>query len=133
MRDGDQLRPLRDQLVELVDDELAAVGHRRPRQNRAFPLAQEMPRHDIGVVLHDRDEDFVALADPGFAERPRDEIDGARGIAREDDLVRMLGVEEAAHRFARSLVMLGRRRSRDNAARDARWRIRSDRRDPSPR
>jgi hypothetical protein len=30
--------------------------------HRALALAQEMPGHDVGMVLHDREHDLVALA-----------------------------------------------------------------------
>ena len=60
---------------------------RRPLQHRALALAQEVPRHDVGVVLHDREHDLVALADLRAAEGLRDEVDGLGGVAGEDDLV----------------------------------------------
>ena len=48
-----------------------------------------MPRHDVGVVLHDREHDLVALADlKCCAERVGDEVDRLGRVAREDDLVR---------------------------------------------
>ena len=65
MRDGDELGARGDQLDELVEQEFAVVGDRRPFQHRAMPLAQEMPGHDIGVVLHDGEHDLVALPDMG--------------------------------------------------------------------
>ena len=75
----------------------------------ALALAQEMPRHDVGVVLHDREHDLVARLDALAAERIGDEVDRLGGVAREDDLLGALGVEEAAHLLARALVGLGRR------------------------
>jgi hypothetical protein len=36
-----------------------------------LPLAVEMPRHDVGMMLHDREHDLVALADHHAAERRR--------------------------------------------------------------
>ena len=55
----------RQQPLELVEQELAVVGDRRPLQHRAVALAQEVPGHDVGVMLHDRQHDLVALADVG--------------------------------------------------------------------
>ena len=40
--------------------EIAVVVDRRPFEHRALALAQEMPGHDVGVVLHDREHDLVA-------------------------------------------------------------------------
>ena len=60
-----------------------------------------MPGHDIGVVLHNRENDFVALADLGHApKRIRNEIDRFGGITRKNDLVRAGRIEETPHRLA---------------------------------
>ena len=56
-----------EQLLERVEQEVAVVGDRRPFQHRALPLAQEVPGHDVGVVLHDGEHDLVALADHACA------------------------------------------------------------------
>ncbi len=66
-------------------------------------------------------------------ERIGDEIDRLGGVAGEDDLLAARGVEEAAHRLARALVAPRSRRWRGSAARDARWRIRTCRRDRAGR
>ena len=110
--------------LELLEREGAVVVDVDPLQHRALALAQEMPGHDVGVVLHDREHDLVALADMGEAERGGDEVDRLGRRAGEDDLVGRGGVEEAR---ARSRAPPRRRRSRrwrDNAGRDARWHIR---------
>ena len=60
MGDGDHLGARADQLLEFVDEEIALVVDRRPFDHRALALAQEMPRHDVGMVLHDREHDLVA-------------------------------------------------------------------------
>ncbi len=108
MRDGDELGARRQQPLELLEQQLAAVGDRRPFQHRTVALAMEVPGDDVGVMLHDRQDDLVALADAG-EERIGDEVDRRRGVAREDDLIGAAGVEEAAHGFARILEALRRR------------------------
>jgi hypothetical protein len=60
LRDRDQLGARRQQLLEFVDQEIAFVVDRRPFDHRAVALAQEMPGHDVGMVLHDREHDLVA-------------------------------------------------------------------------
>ena len=75
-----------DQLLEFVDEEMALVVDRRPFDHRALALAQKMPGHDVGVVLHDRENDLVAFLDALAAERIGDEIDRLGGVAGEDDL-----------------------------------------------
>src|ERR1019366_4968202 len=63
-----------------------------------------MPWNDIGVVLHDREDDLVALLDEGLAEGGSDQIDRFGRRFREDDLVYRAGVEEGAHAFPRRLI-----------------------------
>ena len=92
-----------EQLLEFVEEEIAVVVDRRPFDDGAAALAMEMPGHDIGMVLHDREHDLVALADHHAAEALRHEIDRLGGVAGEDDLVLGRRVEEAAHAFARIL------------------------------
>ena len=75
MRQGDQLGLRRQQRRELLQQELAVVGDRRPFQHHAAPLAMKMPRHDVGVMLHDRQHHFVARAQHLPAERRRNQID----------------------------------------------------------
>ena len=87
--------------------EMALVVDRRPLDHRALALAQEMPRHDVGVMLHDREHDLVARLDALAAERVGDEVDGLGGIAGEDDLFLAPGIEEGRHFLARALVSLG--------------------------
>ena len=60
--DRDHLGARGQQLLEFVEQEIAVVVDRRPFDHRAMPLAQEMPGHDVGVVLHDREHDLVARA-----------------------------------------------------------------------
>ena len=93
----------------------------------ALALAVEMPGHDVGVVLHDRDDDLVALAEI-HAVGAGDEVDALGGVAREDDLLHAWRIEEAARRLARVLVAGGGGVGEDSAARDGRWRIPSCRR-----
>ena len=57
----------RQQLLEFVDQEIAVVVDRRPFDHGAMALAQEMPGHDVGVVLHDREHDLVAGLDVRLA------------------------------------------------------------------
>ena len=88
-------------------------------------LAEQLPRHDVRVVLHRRDEHLVAGADVGVAPGARDQVDALGGVAREDDLAHRPRVDERAHLLARAFV---RRRSRARSAcarRDGRWRCRA--------
>jgi hypothetical protein len=48
---------------KFVEHQLAAIVDGRDLQVRAFFFAENLPRDDVRVVLHGRDEDFVACAD----------------------------------------------------------------------
>ena len=104
LRDRHHLGARRQKLLEFVEQEIAVVIDRRPFDDGALPLAQEMPRHDVGVVLHDRQHHLVALLQPRAAEGRRDEIKRLGGVAGEDDLFLARRVEERAHGLARRLV-----------------------------
>ena len=52
LRDGDELGFRRQRLFEFIERKIAFVIDIDPSQHRAFALAQEMPRHDIGMMLH---------------------------------------------------------------------------------
>ena len=107
MSDGDHLGARCEQRLEFVEQQLAVVGDRRPFQDRALPLLQEIPGHDIGMVLHDGEHDLVALPDMRGAIGACNEVDGFRGIAGEDDLGIRACIDEAAHRLPRLLEIGG--------------------------
>ena len=65
-------------LLEFVDEEIALVVDWCPFDHGALALAQEVPGHDVGVVLHDREDDLVPLPDRHAAEGIRDEVDRPR-------------------------------------------------------
>ena len=52
VRDGNDLRPLRDQLVVIFHPQGAVVRHPRPLQFHALVILDEEPRHVVRVVLH---------------------------------------------------------------------------------
>ena len=106
--DGDDPGARAQKLLEFLDEEIAVIVDRRPFDHGAPAFAMEMPGHDIGMMLEDREHDLIALADHHPAEGLRHQIDRLGGIAGEDDLVRRRRVDEAAHAFARILESLGR-------------------------
>ena len=67
-----------------------------------------MPRHDVGVVLHDRNDDLVALADIRLTPGRRHQVDRLGGAAGENDLLAATGVEELCDPLAAALIALGR-------------------------
>ena len=67
MRDRDKLGARAEKLLEFLDQEIAVVIDGRPFDHRAVALPQEMPGHDVGMVLHDREHDLIAGLDVRLA------------------------------------------------------------------
>ena len=67
-------------------------------------VREHLPGHDVRVVLHLGDHDLVAGADVGAAPALRDQVDALGGATDEDELVRMLGANEAANPVPGRLV-----------------------------
>src|SRR6476661_536823 len=65
-----------------------------------------MPWHDIGMMLHDRENDLVASLDALASKRIGDQVDRLGGITREDDFFFAAGIEERSYGFPRRLVSL---------------------------
>ena len=107
MGDRHHLRARREGALEFVHAEVALLIDADPFQHRALALPQEMPGHDVGVMLHDGEDDLVPLAD-GLTQRGRHKVQGLGRRPREDDLVGGGGVEEGAGLLARALESLGR-------------------------
>ena len=84
--DRDQPRALGQQRLELVEDQLTAVIDRRDPEPGAALLADQLPRHDVGVVLHRRDQHLVARLQLRPGERLGHEVDPLGRVAGEDDL-----------------------------------------------
>ena len=87
MSDGDQLGLVRDGGVQRFDIERAVLAHIDPAQHRALALAQEMPGHDVGMMLHHRQHDLVARLDLRREIGIGDQIDRLGAALGEDDLV----------------------------------------------
>ncbi len=76
-----------DQRVERVQIDAAVIIDIEPFQHRALALAQEVPGHDVGVVLHHREHDLVARlhVQPGG-----DDVDRLRAAFGENDAARAM-------------------------------------------
>ena len=60
VRYGNDFGPRSQQLLEVLEQQLAAVVDWRNPQPCALLFAQDLPGHDVGVMLHGGDEHFVA-------------------------------------------------------------------------
>ncbi len=96
-------------------------------------VAQHLPGHDVGVVLHSRDQHRLPRPQDGASIAVRDEVDRLGAVAGEHDLAAVGG----AHQVRRPLRAPPRRRRwcarSSNAGRDARSRTASPSRSASPR
>ena len=108
MRDRNQLGLRPDGGIQCLDIQRTVIAQIDPTQHRALPLAQEMPRHDVGVMLHHRQHDLVVRLNAGREEGIGDEIDRLGAALGENDLVFMFGVQKLLHCAARRFVTVRR-------------------------
>ena len=76
------------------------IVDRGDAQHGALLGAEQLPRHDIRVVLEMRDHDLVAGTDIRLPQALRDQIDALGRAADENDILDRWRVDEAAHLFA---------------------------------
>ena len=86
--DGHQLRLALQQIGEGRHIEAVVVGQGNVGDLRAPLRGQELPGDQVGVVLHDAEDDQVALADVAAAPGLGDEVDRLGRVADEDALPR---------------------------------------------
>ena len=108
MGERDELRLEPEQHLEDVETEDAVVGDRDELEVAVALLDEELPRDEVGVVLHLGQDDGVATIDVPPAPRVADEVDRLGRVAGEDDLVAVRSVDEPRDLRPRLLV-LGRR------------------------
>ena len=108
-----------EQLLVLVDQQLAGVVDRHHANPGALLFRQHLPRDDVRMVFERGEDDFVTGADEFAAVAVRDQIDRLRGAAGEDHLAVLARADEALH-FAARRIEGGSRRLRQvmNAAVD---------------
>ncbi len=92
-----ELRLQPEQDVEHVLAEDPVVGDRDELEVAVHLLREELPRDEVRVVLHLGEHDRVAARDVAAAPRVGDEVDRLGGVAGEDDLVAVGGVDEPGH------------------------------------
>ena len=83
-----------------------------PFQHHPLPLAQEVPGHDVGVMLHHREHDLVPGLEPRRRPGVAHHVDPHGRAGGEDDLVLVPRAEKALHDAARRLVLLRRHRGK---------------------
>ena len=108
VRQRHQPRARVQQLLVLVEQHLPVVVDRRDADLRALLGGQQLPRHDVRVVLEPGEHDLVVFADVAPAPALRDQVHAFGRAADEDDVLDGAGVEEGLHLLSRRLVGVGR-------------------------
>ena len=90
----DQLRLEPQQHLEDVEAKDPVIGDRDELEVAVALLDEELPRDEVGVVLHLGQDDGVAAVDVAPAPRIGDEVDRLGRVAGEDDLVAVGRVDE---------------------------------------
>ena len=90
----------------LVKIELAVVGDVEPAQFRPGTFTHQLPGHQIGVVLHDGDDDLVAGAESG-SEGVRGKVQRLGGVGEGDDLLGTVRPDELGDTLTSTLECLG--------------------------
>ncbi len=96
------------QLFKFLKLQLAPIVDRRNAQFCAFLFAQQLPRHNIRVMLHGSNQDLVATADVLATIGLCHQVDGFRGAAHKDDLFLVGGIQELLRGHADFFIRLGR-------------------------
>ncbi|MNI18140.1 hypothetical protein D3C73_715370 [compost metagenome] len=92
--------------AQCVQVQRAVGGDLGHADGRAGALGHQLPRHDVGVVLHARNQDHVAGLQPRQGPGVRNEIDREGGAAAQHQVV-AAHVEETGQLVARALVGVG--------------------------
>mmetsp|Transcript_9977 Transcript_9977/g.21175 ORF Transcript_9977/g.21175 Transcript_9977/m.21175 type:complete len:443 (+) Transcript_9977:317-1645(+) len=103
VREGDELGARREQRGEVRGVDALVLVQPRVLEREVAPLCEQLPRHQIGVMLRHREHHLVAGAEPR-AVRRRHQVDRLGRAAREDDLLPRRRVDEGGHLVARAFV-----------------------------
>ena len=93
-----------EELVEVGHVEAVVVSERDPAHVDAALGREDVPGHDVRVMLHLGEQHGVALLEVRPPPRVREEVDRLGDVLREHDLVRGRGADEASDLCARRLV-----------------------------
>ena len=102
--DGYELRLLAQQRVVFIHQQFARVVHRNDAQPGALLFAEHLPRNNVGVMLHRRDDDFVARTDEFAAVAVHHEVYAFGRPAHKNALLRIARIDEALDLFASAFV-----------------------------
>ena len=104
VRHGYEFCLFRDELVQLVHLQHTVRIERNDLQADVPILLLQLPRDNVGVVLHLRDDDLVTVLALASAEGGDHQVDGFGRAAGEDDLAGIFRVDELPHGLAGRFV-----------------------------
>src|SRR5690606_24821466 len=107
MRKSRKTRARVQERAECFEIDFTAFGHWRNTQYRTGLFAQQLPWHDIGMMLQPGQQDLVASLKVGAPPGSRNKVDGFGCAAREYDFAGMLCVKQAAYGLTRNFVEIG--------------------------
>lgn len=91
--------PFREQPFILIQQKLSPVVHRNNPQRNARTLRLELPRHNIAVMFHNRNNHFIARFHLTAHKRRGHQIDAFCRSPRKHDFRDAARIDEPAHRF----------------------------------
>ena len=80
--------------AEVFEIQLTGLRDSHMAQNTAGALGQQLPWHQIAVVLHQREQHLITLTQIGVTPAAGDEIDRLAGVTGEHDFARAGGTHE---------------------------------------
>src|SRR6185312_415990 len=107
MSDGHDLCARTDQLLELIQQQFTLIVDRDDAQLCPLLLAENLPRDDVGVMLHRADEHLVAGADVLAPVSLSYEIDALGRSTNEDEFFHSRSIDELAHGLSCCFVLSG--------------------------
>ncbi len=105
--EGDHLGLFCEQGVVVIHVDLEAVGQADALDSGAGLLGNQVPRDEIGVMLHLGDQDQIARFQVGPTPRLRDEVDRLGCVADEDDFALIGSADKGGECLAGVLVEAG--------------------------
>ncbi len=106
-RDRHQARPFVEQIVERIEDQESVVGNRYEPNLTPRAFCQLLPGHDVRMVFHFRQNDFVLGPHEAIAPTAGNQVDRGGGTGREDHFVPMRRLNESTNRLPRFFVQIG--------------------------
>ena len=108
MGDGDYFRALVEQFGVGIHVEFARVADGNHAQHCAGGITHHLPRHDVGMMLHFRNDNFIAGLEFAAAITKRNQVDCFRGATHENDFFILARVDELANLASCAFIGIGR-------------------------